>query len=143
MWWEPPVTPMASAPPLQSEGLSVQLFPTTFRLRKITLDEAPKPTWPLIWAPQTPMIVLFEPTLKLPLMLPFRWITLAPVPLMFDEKSAALVTTTGVRLPPPVVPLPFVAQPTRGGGAGGVVQPPLLPPVLLPPVLAPPLLVPP
>ena len=51
-------------------GLSVQLFPTIFRLRMITLDERDRSTLPSISAPHRPQMVLFEPTLDVPEILP-------------------------------------------------------------------------
>src|SRR5262249_4763095 len=54
--------------------------------------------------------------------------TCAPVPPAAVLKSAALVTTTGVAEPPPVVPgvdsAVTAAHPERGPTGGGVSQPP-------------------
>src|SRR5262245_13740458 len=73
--------------------------------------------------------------------------TAAFVPEIALMNAAAVVTTMGATLPPPVVPLPCVAHPTSGLAAGGVIQPVAppapAPPVGLPPAPAPPAALPP
>src|SRR6478735_5750775 len=49
--------------------------------------------------------------------------------------AASVDTGCGVALPPPLVPLPFAAQPTSVPGSGGVVQ--FAPPVPAVPVVPP------
>ncbi len=66
MWCAPLTTVIASAPARHSAGLSLQLKPTTLRLRKMTLTEPLMSTWPCSSAPQMPAMVLFEPTFTLP-----------------------------------------------------------------------------
>lgn len=99
---------MASSPEEQSEGLSVQLLPTTLMLRRITFLEPSIWMWPLMVAlpPQTPMIVLFEPTVTLPEMVPLTMITRAVVPLAALLKALTDVTVVLDAVPPPVVPPP-------------------------------------
>ena len=63
---------IASAPFEQSEVLSLQLLPITFRLRRITFLEPSIWMCPLIVAepPQAPRIVLFEPIVTSPEIVP-------------------------------------------------------------------------
>src|SRR5664279_1257732 len=97
-------------------------------------------------APHVPTMVLFEPTVTSPVIVPgpCTKITRAVLPEAWLLSADNVVTTTGVRLPPPVVPVP---QPTSVGGAGSTAHevlaaPPVAgaPPVatLPPPDLAPP-----
>src|SRR6185437_11076137 len=116
MWCASLSTLMASAPAEQSEGLSVQLLPTTVRSRTMTLTD------PVIWmcpctsAPQAPRRVLFEPTVTLPVMVPWISMTRAVESLAAVFRSASDDTTVVAALPPPVVvstPIPETdAQPT-------------------------------
>src|SRR5262249_7002474 len=92
-------------------GLSVQLNPTTVRLRKMTLDEPLMSTLPSICAPQSPRMVLFEPTLTIPEIVPDTWITAAVDPPAAALSAFSEVTTIGVAEPPPLVPPDDEAHP--------------------------------
>src|SRR5579871_2598916 len=129
---------MASLPPEQSLGLSVQFIPTTVRFRRMTFTDLFSEMYPWIFAPHRPMSVLFEPMVTLPSMVPLIRVIFASVPLSAVFRSLSDETVVVEPPSPPVVfdtPLPdTLAQPTSGLGSGGVLQlPELLPPVPEPP----------
>src|SRR6266700_6091922 len=88
-------------------------------------------------------MVLFEPTVNVPISEPVTYRTRAVVPLALMLNAAVVVTITGVAEPPPVVPSGFIgctaAQPTSSLAGGGVVQsPPASAPFAAPAPPAPP-----
>src|SRR5579872_4679028 len=119
---------MASAPAEQSDGLSVQLYPTTVRSRTMTFTEPVIWMWPWIVAPQPPTSVLLEPTVTLPEIVPEIWMTRDFVPPALLLRSVSVETFTAGPLPPPVVvdtPVPETEpHPTRGLDAPPSEQPP-------------------
>ena len=133
MWCDEPLTVIASAPSWQSpfDGTSEQLSPTTVKFCRITFDEWPSEMCPVIFAPGAPMMVLFEPTVSVPLRLPENWMTRAAVPAAAEFSALIVVTGIGGREPPPVVVVtdptvhPMAAQPT----SGSLVLAPPAPPV--------------
>src|SRR6478609_1568447 len=97
-------------------------------LRMMTLVEPLSSTWPWISAPQTPMIVLFEPIFTTPgESFPWTMTTAERVPPTALFSADRLVTVVGAVSPPPVVTPLTEAQPTSGLAAGGVLQPPVPP----------------
>src|SRR5206468_3365248 len=116
-------------------------------LRTMTLDARPTSMWPWSSAPHRPTMVLFEPMLNRPVSLPITYRTRAVVPPALVVNAAAVVTITGVAVPPPVVgafwPIPLceaqpMSVPSAGGAVPAVVLPPLPPvPAIMPPVPAP------
>ena len=63
---------MASAPSLQSMGLSVQLFPTIGQVADDDVTDRDNADVAVIRAPHRPMIVLFEPMPNDPFKFPSR-----------------------------------------------------------------------
>src|SRR6266700_2561469 len=96
------------------------------RFRTITFDERETSTWPCTVAPHRPTRLLFDPMLKLPLIVPVTYTSAGAVPMMAVASAPAVDTMIGVAVPPPVVgpfrPMPGCdAQPMRSLGGGGCV----------------------
>ena len=79
--------------------------------------------------PQAPRIVLFEPIVMSPEMVPLTTMTRAVVPPAAELSALALVTVVDEAVPPPVVDPPCIAQPKAAlssGQVAAVVQLPAL-----------------
>src|SRR5678815_5257556 len=111
---------IASAPPEQSDGLSVQLLPTILRFFMMMFFEPCIWMWPLIVAepPQAPTMVLFDPTVTLPEMVPLTTMTRAVDPPAALLRELSDVTVVDDAVPPPVVPPPCVAHPIMPAVSG-------------------------
>src|SRR5689334_13976535 len=96
----------------------MQLNPTTFMLRTMTLVTLVIRTWPLRvgLVPEQPMIVLFEPIDAVPCASrPLTKITAGLLPAAAVLNAASVVTSVCGPAPPPVVPPLSDAHPTGVG----------------------------